>query len=116
MREGGGVGHNVPLEVLAFMTAWVQEMNKRETADKWVGDMKDVIADLEEALSKLERILTTPIPWAYSFHIWEVSLHVMSLKSDHLALLLAPSFFSLRHRLGLAHHPWGASKRDRSQG
>ena len=73
-REGGGVGHNVPLEVSLFMSCWVADMQRRKTIDvSTVNNLLLVITNISDALSSLERILTTPIPWSYNAHIWEVT-------------------------------------------
>lgn len=73
-RQGGGVGANVPLEVTMFMSSWLATMQRRKTID--VPTTNALLLSLQqmgEALSALERILTTPIPWSYNAHIWAVS-------------------------------------------
>lgn len=73
-RQGGGVGANVPLEVTMFMSSWLAAMQRRKTID--VPTTNSLLLSLQqmgEALSALERILTTPIPWSYNAHIWAVS-------------------------------------------
>lgn len=73
-REGGGVGHNVPLEVSLFMSCWIADMQRRKTIDvSTVNNLLLTVSNLNDALSSLERILTTPIPWSYNAHIWEVT-------------------------------------------
>lgn len=73
-REGGGVGQNVPLEVALFMSSWVSELQRRKTIDAPLTTaMLNTLLSLSEALASLERILTTPIPWSYSAHIWEIT-------------------------------------------
>lgn len=73
-RQGGGVGANVPLEVTMFMSSWLAAVQRRKTID--VPTTNALLLSLQqmgEALSALERILTTPIPWSYNAHIWAVS-------------------------------------------
>lgn len=73
-REGGGVGHNVPLEISLFMSCWIADMQRRKTVDvSTVNNLILAIANMSDALASLERILTTPIPWSYNAHIWEVT-------------------------------------------
>ncbi|KAI9633770.1 Bestrophin, RFP-TM, chloride channel-domain-containing protein [Dioszegia hungarica] len=73
-REGGGVGHNVPLEISMFMSVWVAQMQRRKTIDvPTINSLLAPIQQMAEALVGLERILTTPIPWSYNAHIWEVT-------------------------------------------
>lgn len=73
-REGGGVGQNVPLEINLFMSVWVAQMQRRKTIDvPTVNSLLFSLQQMSEALVGLERILTTPIPWSYNAHIWEVT-------------------------------------------
>lgn len=73
-RQGGGVGANVPLEVTMFMSSWLSAMQRRKTIDvPTTNSLLLCLQQMGEALSALERILTTPIPWSYNAHIWAVS-------------------------------------------
>ncbi|KAK4687646.1 ion channel-forming bestrophin family protein, partial [Tremellales sp. Uapishka_1] len=73
-RVGGGVGQNVPLEVTMFMSSWIAAMQRRKTIDvPTTNTLIAALAQMSDALSALERILTTPIPFAYNAHIWEVT-------------------------------------------
>lgn len=72
-RQGGGVGANVPLEVTMFMSSWLATMQRRKTIDvPTINSLLLALQQMGEALSALERILTTPIPWSYNAHIWGV--------------------------------------------
>lgn len=74
VRQGGGVGHNVPLEVTLFMSCWIAQMQKRKTIDvPTINALLAAVQSMSDALISLERILTTPIPWSYNAHIWEVT-------------------------------------------
>ena len=74
-KTSGGVGSNVPLEITFFMSNWIAAMQKRKTLDvPTVNALLGVVANMVDSLSHLERILTTPIPWSYSAHIWEISV------------------------------------------
>ncbi|WVQ94903.1 hypothetical protein IAU59_001989 [Kwoniella sp. CBS 9459] len=73
-RASGGVGHNVPLEVTMFMSSWISTLQRRKTIDvPTTNALIAALLSMSEALSNLERILTTPIPWSYNAHIWEVT-------------------------------------------
>ncbi|WWD19825.1 hypothetical protein CI109_104291 [Kwoniella shandongensis] len=74
LRSGGGVGQNVPLEINMFMSSWIAALQYRKTVDaSTVNALLTALLSMSEALSSLERILTTPIPWSYNAHIWEVT-------------------------------------------
>lgn len=74
IRIGGGVGHNVPLEISLFMSCWIADMQQRKTVDvSTISNLITACANMNDALASLERILTTPIPWSYNAHIWEVT-------------------------------------------
>ena len=73
-QEGGGVEQNVPLEISLFMSCWVADMQRRKTIDvSTVNNLLQTLSSMSDALASLERILTTPIPWSYNAHIWEVT-------------------------------------------
>lgn len=73
-RNGGGIGQNVPLEISMFMSVWLAQMQRRKTIDvPTTNSLLACIQQMSEALVGLERILTTPIPWSYNAHIWEVT-------------------------------------------
>ena len=75
-RQGGGVGANVPLEITMFMSSWLAAVQRRKTIDvPTTNALLLSVQQMGEALSALERILTTPIPWSYNAHIWAVSPH-----------------------------------------
>jgi putative membrane protein len=72
-RQGGGVGANVPLEITMFMSSWLAALQRRKTIDvPTTNALLLAVQQMGEALSALERILTTPIPWSYNAHIWAV--------------------------------------------
>ncbi|WRT70022.1 uncharacterized protein IL334_007015 [Kwoniella shivajii] len=73
-RSSGGVGSNVPLEITMFMSSWISSLQKRKTIDvPTTNSLLATLSIMSESLSNLERILTTPIPWSYNAHIWEVT-------------------------------------------
>ncbi|KII87025.1 hypothetical protein PLICRDRAFT_242552 [Plicaturopsis crispa FD-325 SS-3] len=64
-----GGGENMPLEILRSLSEWLSVLEDRGTAGAALGGMFGCIQNLEDNLSTLERILTTPLPLVYSVHI-----------------------------------------------
>lgn len=66
--------NNIPLEITMFMSSWVATMEKRKVIGvPTINQLYFCLNQLNEALATLERILTTPIPWSFNAHIWEIS-------------------------------------------
>lgn len=76
-----GRGQNVPLEIIMFMSSWVAALQKRKTIDVPTANCLLLhLNQFNDSLVALERILTTPIPWSYDAHIWEVTwIYVLAL-------------------------------------
>lgn len=69
-----GDDKDVPLKIITFMSAWVSKMQLRKTTDvPTINNLLLPITQMNDALAALERILTTPIPWSYNAHIYEMS-------------------------------------------
>ncbi|KAF8218041.1 Bestrophin, RFP-TM, chloride channel-domain-containing protein [Mycena galopus ATCC 62051] len=73
---GGGKGgsHNLPLEISLYLSSYIANLQKRKQTD--VPTTNSLLAALNmlvDALTGLERILTTPIPFSYSIHLWVVT-------------------------------------------
>ncbi|KAH9912457.1 UPF0187-domain-containing protein [Fomitopsis serialis] len=69
------VTHNLPLEVSFYMSSYVAALQSRKVVDPPTATA--LIASLNQlvdALTGLERILTTPIPFSYRVHLWTVTL------------------------------------------
>ncbi|KAF5392984.1 hypothetical protein D9757_001166 [Collybiopsis confluens] len=63
-------GENLPLEILRCMSEWFSVLEERNTVPGTsLGSIIGSVAALEGALSALEQILTTPLPFVYSVHI-----------------------------------------------
>ena len=109
-RQGGGVGANVPLEITMFMSSWLAAVQRRKTIDvPTTNSLLLSVQQMGEALSALERILTTPIPWSYNAHIWAVS----SLRQTSVVLelmmtgdidILSPAPLSASQRIWVADY------------
>ncbi|KAF8880641.1 UPF0187-domain-containing protein [Infundibulicybe gibba] len=94
------VSHNVPLEISLYLVrlfyfvllisvpldleccadSWEQSSYISSLPTRKIGDVSTVSAlinslgQLVDGLTGLERILTTPIPFSYSFHLWAVTM------------------------------------------
>jgi len=63
-------GENLPLEILRCLSEWFSVLEDRSTVPGTsLGSLIGCVAAMEETLSGLERILTTPLPFGYSVHI-----------------------------------------------
>ncbi|KAG0702548.1 Bestrophin, RFP-TM, chloride channel-domain-containing protein [Suillus ampliporus] len=71
----GDNSYNIPLEISLYLGSYVSALQLRKTVD--APTMTQLLATLNQlvdALTGLERILTTPIPFSYSIHLWLVTL------------------------------------------
>ncbi|KAF7377963.1 hypothetical protein MSAN_00220200 [Mycena sanguinolenta] len=69
-----GASHNLPLEISLYLSSYVAGLQFKKQTD--VPTTNSLIASLNllvDALTGLERILTTPIPFSYSIHLWVVT-------------------------------------------
>ncbi|KAG8761099.1 hypothetical protein FRC14_007880 [Serendipita sp. 396] len=65
-----GRGGNIPLEVIRCLSEWFSCLEQRGTVPgTTLGGMIGLLQGLEDSLSTLERILTTPLPLVYTAHI-----------------------------------------------
>ncbi|EPQ55356.1 UPF0187-domain-containing protein [Gloeophyllum trabeum ATCC 11539] len=68
-RVAGG-GENLPLELLWCLSEWFSVLEDRGTVPGTsLGAMIAYVANLEDSLTGLEKILTTPLPFVFSAHI-----------------------------------------------
>jgi len=69
-RIADAKGENLPLEILRCISEWFSVLEDRNTVPGTsLGSLIGCVAAMEETLSGLERILTTPLPFGYSVHI-----------------------------------------------
>ncbi|KAG6868578.1 hypothetical protein C0993_000843 [Termitomyces sp. T159_Od127] len=67
--------HNIPLEMSLYLSSYIAALQNRKQADpQTISNLFISLNQLVDALTGLERILTTPIPFSYSTHLWIVSL------------------------------------------
>ncbi|KAG1769388.1 Bestrophin, RFP-TM, chloride channel-domain-containing protein [Suillus occidentalis] len=67
--------HNVPLEISLFLSSYISALQTRKVVDApTITLLYTTLNQLVDALTGLERILTTPIPVSYSSHLWMVTL------------------------------------------
>ncbi|KZV75513.1 UPF0187-domain-containing protein [Peniophora sp. CONT] len=67
--------HNLPLEISLYLSSYVAALQQRKAIDPPTTTLLlATIQQLVDALTGLERILTTPIPFSYSIHLWTVTL------------------------------------------
>lgn len=66
---------NVPLEISMYLTSYVCKLQAHHTVDDpTLALLYATLNQLMDALTGLERILTTPIPFSYSLHLWMVTM------------------------------------------
>lgn len=65
---------NMPLEVSLYLSSYIASMMKRGADGSTTGQMSGALGQMVDALTGLERILQTPIPFSYSVHLWTVTL------------------------------------------
>lgn len=65
---------NVPLKISMYLTSYICKLQARRTVDDpTLGLLYTTLNQLVDALTGLERILTTPMPISYSSHLWMVT-------------------------------------------
>lgn len=66
---------NVPLEISLYLTSYLCKLQAYRTVDDpTLALLYATLNQLVDALTGLERILTTPIPFSYSSHLWMVTM------------------------------------------
>ncbi|KAJ7723661.1 Bestrophin, RFP-TM, chloride channel-domain-containing protein [Mycena metata] len=120
----GGGSHNLPLEVSLYLSSYIAALQHRKQTD--VPTTNTLLASLNnlvDALTGLERILTTPIPFSYSIHLWVVTtIYCLALPSQILStmnwatipatILLTFIFFGFLVAGEEIENPFGYDKND----
>ncbi|KAF9814774.1 hypothetical protein IEO21_04932 [Rhodonia placenta] len=69
------VTHNLPLEISFYLSSYVATLQNRKVVDAPTSTaLLNSLLQLVDALTGLERILTTPIPFSYRVHLWTVTV------------------------------------------
>ncbi|KZS91456.1 UPF0187-domain-containing protein [Sistotremastrum niveocremeum HHB9708] len=83
------ISHNVPLEISLYLSSYIAALQNRKSIDvATTNQLLNSLNGLVDALTGLERILTTPIPFSYSIHLWVVTaLYCLALPFQIIAPL-----------------------------
>jgi ion channel-forming bestrophin family protein len=68
--QNKATSHNLPLEISLYLGSYIAAHQRRGTNPVIINNLANNINQLVGALTSLERILTTPIPWSYHVHLW----------------------------------------------
>ncbi|KAF7327759.1 hypothetical protein MKEN_00355500 [Mycena kentingensis (nom. inval.)] len=89
LRENAKGSHNLPLEISLYLSSYIAALQRRKQLDVPTTNMLlGTLNQLVDALTGLERILTTPVPHSYSIHLWVVAcLYCLALPSQIIATM-----------------------------
>ncbi|KAF7297823.1 hypothetical protein MKEN_01406100 [Mycena kentingensis (nom. inval.)] len=124
LREKENGTHNLPLEISLYLSSYISALQQRKQTD--VPTINTLLASLNQlvdALTGLERILTTPVPYSYSIHLWVVvTLYCLALPSQIVStmgyvtipatILIAFVFFGFMVAGEEIENPFGYDKND----
>lgn len=69
------ISHNIPLEISLYLSSYISALQNRKAIDAaTTSALLNALLSLTDSLTGLERILTTPIPFSYSIHLWVVTV------------------------------------------
>ncbi|KAH7908272.1 Bestrophin, RFP-TM, chloride channel-domain-containing protein [Hygrophoropsis aurantiaca] len=78
-RVAGG-GQNLPLEIVRSLSEWMSVLEDRQSVPgSSMGSLCGCLASMEDSISVLEKILTTPLPFVFSVHISTVWIYLFFL-------------------------------------
>ncbi|KAF7299198.1 hypothetical protein MIND_00868500 [Mycena indigotica] len=124
MREKEKGSHNLPLEISLYLSSYISALQVRKQMDvPTTNTLLAALNQLVDALTGLERILTTPVPYSYSIHLWLVAtLYCLALPSQIVSAmgwitipatsLLAFVFFGFLVAGEEIENPFGYDKND----
>ncbi|KAK4704392.1 ion channel-forming bestrophin family protein, partial [Phenoliferia sp. Uapishka_3] len=70
LQEGGNFHAHLPLEILCFLSSYIHQLVKRGTLETSLyGSFLATTTSLQDCITVLERILTSPLPFAFSSHL-----------------------------------------------
>lgn len=74
MRKNS-ISHNLPHEISLYLSSYIATLQKRGQVDVPTANLLlSSLGLLVDSLTGFERILTTPIPFSYSVHLWVVTI------------------------------------------
>ncbi|KAJ6551808.1 Bestrophin, RFP-TM, chloride channel-domain-containing protein [Mycena capillaripes] len=123
MQSSSG-SHNLPLEISLYLSSYIAALQKRKQTDvPTINTLLASLNNLVDALTGLERILTTPIPFSYSIHLWLVTtFYCLALPSQIVStmqwltipgtILLTFIFFGFLVAGEEIENPFGYDKND----
>ena len=69
-----GVRPDIAIEISRIMYSWVESIDRRKAvSDETRGRLMFALEKMDEGLAKMEKIVSTPIPFSYTAHIWVVA-------------------------------------------
>lgn len=71
--DGGVKSKNLPLEISFYLSSYLAAQQARGVPPSGMTAFYTNLQALVDALTGLERILTTPIPFSYAAHLWTVT-------------------------------------------
>ncbi|KAJ3712955.1 Bestrophin, RFP-TM, chloride channel-domain-containing protein [Lentinula raphanica] len=115
--------HNLPLEISLYLCAFSDLFLCQACSYYSKDTMIAALNQLVDSLTGLERILTTPIPFSYSFHLWAVAViyiivlppqiwPTLSWKTIPATVILAFMFFGFLVAGEEIENPFGYDKND----
>ncbi|PIL29976.1 hypothetical protein GSI_07887 [Ganoderma sinense ZZ0214-1] len=67
--------HNLPLEISLYLSSYIAALQDRNAVPPPTAtNLLNALNQLVDALTGLERILTSPIPFSYRVHLWSVTV------------------------------------------
>lgn len=72
--QNGYLSGNVPLEITLYISSYIASLQQRGADAANTNLMNASLTQMVDALTGLERILQTPIPFSYAVHLWTVTL------------------------------------------
>jgi hypothetical protein len=69
------VNHNLPLEISLYISSYIALLQSTKAIDvPTTNALLGALNQLVEGATSLERVLTTPLPFIYSIHLWLVTI------------------------------------------
>lgn len=103
MRNVSNYGINVPLEILTYISAYVENCAKNGMIrDSVLGHVMEVMMGLLQSLTGMEKVLGTPLPLAYNVALSHITWTYILILPFQLYNLLG--WITIPGTLGIAMH------------